>query len=664
MEGYISAEEQLKDYINLFFLLTEPGPQEELRERFGAERKRIIRKEEEGDTPLPCCWLRDRGMLTETEYLLMMLAAAFELESSLCMDFRKQSGREWPDYRYAFKLLSGVTDIGFDLILKLLNREGALNLVFLLEGGEGEGGVLSKPLMLRETVLGFILTGDLVWREWYTLWRGDGQSEFLRINERELELLGKAIRSGRGMTLSLTGRKGSGKHSLIRRCCAAEKETACFVRLDQIERREYGEKEGIYSELQLLRLLLHPILVVEAGEVKGEALKKALEELFLKLFCGEEPGDLPGNRILLLCENRESEETANCFSDFNITMGEALSAEEKREVLDHYIGREERPLWQEELFLDCRVNIGELIERLKRAEIYAELHQGEADREELYKRAAQRPHWTHPFGRFIESGYDLEDLILPEECLRQLKLFLAMGKGWLRGRGGQQEPGKGQKGLQVLFHGSSGTGKTMAASVMAARLGLALFKVDLSRLADKYIGETEKHIDEIFETARRENCIVFFDEADAVFAKRTEIQDSNDRYSNMSVAYLLQRMEDFDGIVILATNLLKNFDEAFLRRIGFVIKFRELEEQDRLRLWKRVLGEAMPVAEDVRPEVLAKAVNFSPARIRASVRTACMLADSENSSRLENRHIMDSLYLEAGKDETAVGMLGRIYNRE
>src|SRR5947209_4174339 len=129
------------------------------------------------------------------------------------------------------------------------------------------------------------------------------------------------------------------------------------------------------------------------------------------------------------------------------------------------------------------------------------------------------------------------------------------------------------KGLTVLFAGPSGTGKTMAAQIIASELGLDLYKIDLSNVVSKYIGETEKNLAYIFAEAETSNAILFFDEADALFGKRSEVKDSHDRYANVEISYLLQRMEEYEGVVILATNFRKNMDEAFVRRLHFTIEF-------------------------------------------------------------------------------------------
>ena len=165
----------------------------------------------------------------------------------------------------------------------------------------------------------------------------------------------------------------------------------------------------------------------------------------------------------------------------------------------------------------------------------------------------------------------------------------------------------------MLFAGESGTGKTMSAQVLAAELGLEMFRVDLATIVSKYIGETEKNLDRIFNAAEGSNAILFFDEADALFGKRSEISDSHDRYANIEVAYLLQKMEGYPGAVILATNYRRNIDDAFVRRLDFVIDFPFPEAEDRERIWALVLPDTAPVARRHRPRLPRRPTSSSRA---------------------------------------------------
>ncbi len=194
------------------------------------------------------------------------------------------------------------------------------------------------------------------------------------------------------------------------------------------------------------------------------------------------------------------------------------------------------------------------------------------------------------------------------------------------------------KGITVLFYGASGTGKTLAATAMANELGLDLYRVDLSQLISKYIGETQKNIGRVFDAAKNCDCILFFDEADALFSRRTDTGDSQDKHSNAEIAYLLQRTERYDGPIILATNLLQNFDDAFRRRIGFMIHFPMPDENLRQHLWDNIFPSEAPIQE-LNTGMLAKHIELSGAGIRNCAVNAALLAASEGATITMSRII-------------------------
>ena len=192
----------------------------------------------------------------------------------------------------------------------------------------------------------------------------------------------------------------------------------------------------------------------------------------------------------------------------------------------------------------------------------------------------------------------------------------------------------GAGGITALFAGDSGTGKTLSAEVIAGDLGLDLYVIDLATVVDKYIGETEKNLDRIFAEADRVNGVLLFDEADALFGKRSEVQDAHDRYANVEVAYLLQRMERFDGLAILTTNLRANLDEAFTRRLDAVVDFPVPDEDDRRRLWRAATsGPACPEADDIDLDFLARAFELSGGNIRNIALAAAYLAAAGRPAR-------------------------------
>lgn len=185
------------------------------------------------------------------------------------------------------------------------------------------------------------------------------------------------------------------------------------------------------------------------------------------------------------------------------------------------------------------------------------------------------------------------------------------------------------KGVGVLMYGPPGTGKTMAAQVMANELGMELCRVDLSQVTSKYVGETEKNLESVFREAEYSNVILFFDEADSLFGKRTEVKDANDKYANQETSYILQRIESYEGMVILATNLVKNFDSAFMRRITVSIHFSEPDEEMRKLLWKDMLQNTALAEDTALIEKLAKQFEITGSNIKSIVRNAIFMSFME-----------------------------------
>lgn len=203
-------------------------------------------------------------------------------------------------------------------------------------------------------------------------------------------------------------------------------------------------------------------------------------------------------------------------------------------------------------------------------------------------------------------------------------------------------------GLGILLYGPPGTGKTMTAQIMAKELSLPLYRIDLSRVVDKYVGETEKNIGIIFQEAGKSNAILFFDEADALFSRRSQVSNSNDRYANTETAYLLQCVEEYAGISILATNYQNNMDEAFRRRLKFMVEFPLPDSGARRHLWERMLAGQIPVGE-IDLDFLGESYELSGGSIRNIVYNAAFLAAAEGSS-VEMRHILYCLRQEIIKD--------------
>ncbi|MEU9565543.1 ATP-binding protein [Streptomyces sp. NPDC048161] len=230
--------------------------------------------------------------------------------------------------------------------------------------------------------------------------------------------------------------------------------------------------------------------------------------------------------------------------------------------------------------------------------------------------------------RRIEPTVTWNDLVLPPDTHAQLRELTARARHRDRvlGEWGMRPGGGRGRGVSALFAGDSGTGKTMSAEVIAADLGLDLYTVDLATVIDKYVGETEKNLERIFSEAAGVNGVLLFDEADAIFGKRSDVKDAHDRYANVESAYLLQRMESFDGLAILATNLRANLDDAFTRRLDLVIDFPVPDPEQRLVLWERCLGPVLPRGMDLDLAFCAENFELAGGNIRSVAVTSAYLA--------------------------------------
>jgi len=233
----------------------------------------------------------------------------------------------------------------------------------------------------------------------------------------------------------------------------------------------------------------------------------------------------------------------------------------------------------------------------------------------------------------IDVFYTWDDLVLGEaskqmlrEVCNRVKYRYLVEKQW--GYGDKSAYGKG---VSILLYGPPGTGKTMSAQVIAEELGLPLYRINLAQIISKYIGETAKNLDVVFHEAKSSNVILFFDEADALFAKRTDVKNSNDRHANSESSYLLQKIEEYSGISILATNLANNFDGAFRRRINYIINIHMPSPVQRLELWRSSVPEKAPLASDVDLRMLADNLEFSGSVIKSAALQAAYFAASENA---------------------------------
>ena len=660
MEGYCSIEEQTQDYIALFMLLQQKNTEaESLQTSFGKAGRSIADREQASGIFLPSVHLKKCYALTETAFFLVMFAFCCEIEGGLCLEFREKYHERRPNLQYALHLLSAVLPVDFAQIAQLGQEEELGDILAMSPEGGENGGLLLQPLVLNRSAFHFLLTGALRKEVWYRPFfpgEGDeweelpGEQELLPLHEREAGILCHHIQTNchsvrpektRPFRILLHGGRGVGKHTLLCRVCRQQSVNAIFVNLRRMQREERRLWERNRRTLRLFCRLGMDVVVLELTENRSETVSDSRsQEESMDILLEESLGNMP---VIFLTETQECARMVERFAQLWLEPAQRLTPAEQKLALETWLKPEERREWQTQLLGKYRLNIGEFREKQKAVTFWAEAEGVSLADPAAWEAGLRERNVLSGLGRVIENSDASEEIVLSEECRRQLETVIELAKGWT-----------GRQGLHLLFHGSSGTGKTMAASILAKRLHLPLFKVDLSRIFDKYIGETEKHMDEIFHTAQKNHYLLFFDEADALFSKRTGIQDARDKYANVSTSYLLQRIEEYDGMLIMATNLLNHFDDAFVRRVRFVIKFRNLDEGGRELLWEKALAGELPAAENVSYRELSRAAELSPARIRAAARVAGMLAVCEESSFITKEHLRRALELEAGKDETTV----------
>ena len=254
----------------------------------------------------------------------------------------------------------------------------------------------------------------------------------------------------------------------------------------------------------------------------------------------------------------------------------------------------------------------------------------------------------------VETSYSWSDLVLPNSTLAHLQQLAAAirQRALVFDTWGFARLSAGSHSLRALFAGASGTGKTLAASVIANELGLPLYRIDLAAVVSKYIGETEKNLDRIFEAAEGSNAVLFFDEADALFGKRSEVKEAHDRYANIEVAYLLQRVESYDGVMMLASNLAVNLDEAFSRRLHFQVDFPIPDVAGRERLWRLLIPPEAPVDDDLDVAFLARRFPLTGGEVRNVALHAAFIA-AEESTPIGMAHAIRAL----GRERTRQGRL-------
>lgn len=423
----------------------------------------------------------------------------------------------------------------------------------------------------------------------------------------------------------LTGETGSGRSFLMEQLAAEENMTLLLANGDQLK----GSRREL-NDCILCTVLYDSFFCIRLGKEIREQLLKDLVSCFtfLGMICDQ-------NRPLT--ERTEAAVLTKCTERPDRQLKERMAEEQLKDVWDML-----PKTFRKAQLTGKQLPTGAYLQYLKN--IKAEALAGMIPDGILTD-------VSHSAGlQILPATRTFAELKLPKIQYRKLQQICKMAAAREQVL---EQWGFGKKfsygnGISVLFYGAPGTGKTMAAQVMANELGMPLYRVDLSQLISKYIGETQKNIGRIFDEADKCDCILLFDEADAIFAKRSDVSDAQDRYSNAETAYLLQRIEQYSGVSILATNLLQNFDDAFRRRISYMVHFPMPDMALRKELWESIFPEATPVAGDVDALMLAQAFELSGASIKNAALHGAMMAAAEGVP-VGMKHLLGGIENEYGK---------------
>lgn len=616
MNGFKNNSECILAYLELFQILSAQEPD---RDAALAAWGEITGRER--DTPeeiqLAPCILRQAFGFNEREFLLTMAALALEMDGGLRSVFRGRYGLTLPTVEYGLTLIEPVCPNEVETLAELAGRNMLCGLA--LTAVQQTAYPLERPLILCRTLLAFLTGLAFADIQGCTLLTED--RKWLPLHEEALAQIRCWYESGADAPLYLHGPSGSGRRCLICRACGG----AICVDLTEFADLPTLDREHIYREAMAMALLVSvPICALQASE------RSHLREL--ERLCGQF-----GVPLVILAEA----DTGLADAREVVRLPRSLTTAQRETVW-----RTIMPLCAGDAVPVGSMTIGAVVETARLSLRYA-LADGrsEVSRADVNRAMLQRG-GAMEFGVRYDISSTLSDMVLPRNVRKQLELICHAAQHGAKlaqwGVSGRHE------GVIAVFHGPSGTGKTMAAETIAGKLGWPLLRADLSQLMDKYVGETEKHLARLLQSARENRCVLLFDEADALFGKRSSVSTGHDKYANISTSYLLQEIERYEGVALLSTNLLSNFDDAFLRRLHYIVRFSLPDAELRKQLWRRMLPKERLEGEI--PYDLLAQTELSPARIAATVRAAAVAALSRGEEKLNAGTVTEALRLELEKD--------------
>ncbi len=504
-------------------------------------------------------------------------------------------------------------------------------------------------LALHPLALEFLSTGRLAPAPGLRLFDGaeDAADAPLVIGQELARRLDALLAEPGGRVVCLTGGPGTGKRFQVEHLMARRRERCVFADLDGEEQLDRARDALLAARLTgAAAAFCHMERLDQDGKLQpaGERLLRDILDLAPAqtriFFLTQLPARARFDRLAVELEvpDPTEEERIRLFRA-------ALSSLELEGVTVEELAAKFR-FSPRQIALACRQAAG--LARLDgRGNVPSrELHQC------CYRQAV---HKLGDLARRVRPAFGWDDVVMPEEQKRLLRHACSHIKYQYQVycQWGFEKKITYGRGLSILFAGAPGTGKTMCAQVIANELNMEMYKINISQIVSKYIGETEKNLHAVFTEARRSNCVLFFDECDAIFGKRSEVKDAHDRNANVEVAYLLQQIEEYDGVCVLSTNLIGNIDEAFMRRITYVVRFPFPDAAAREAIYRRTIPADAPLAEDIDWAFLAEKFELSGGHIKNIVLSAAFLAAQEGEP-MGMGHLLRAAVGELKKNEIVV----------
>lgn len=616
VNGFQNNSECILAYLDFFHLLSTERSNSEIAQAVWEE---IL--ERETATPeevrLAPRFLRDRFDLNTRQFLLAMAALALEVDCSLRSLFRDRYGLALPTVEYGLKLTEPVCPTAVDTLAELTGPNMLCGLV--LTTSQSVTYPMERPLILCRTLLAFLTGLTFADIQGCTPLLSEDRA-WLPLYEEALAQIQSWYVGGADTPLYLRAPTGAGRRTLLCRACGG----AACVDMAELEDLSALDQDHIFREAMVMAMLLSVPVCAHLPSERSSLRK-------LERLCGQfcVPLAVLAEEDVMLTNAREVIRLPPC-----LTTAQREAA--WRSALPNADG---------DAAPTGAMTIGAVAETARLAlRFAAQGGRGSVTRADVDWAMRQRGGATE-FGVRYDISVTLDDMVLPENVREQLELICCAAQYGAK----LEEWGisRRHEGVTAVFHGPSGTGKTMAAEAIAGKLGWPLLRADLSQLMDKYVGETEKHLARLLQSARENRCVLLFDEADALFGKRSSVSTGQDKYANISTSYLLQEIERYEGVALLSTNLLSNFDDAFLRRLHYIVRFSLPDAGLRRQLWRRTLPKERLEGE-IPYDLLAQS-ELSPARIAETVRVAAVAALSRGRERLDAGMVTEALRLELEK---------------